>query len=72
MQSKPAAPPSQSIVTCSEKHKEDGRVPVAPLALPSMWEGTKYTVATRPSNWGEVGLELKRMKSLRSPLNLRA
>ena len=46
-------PPSQSIVTSSERHKEDGRIPVAPFAPPSLWEGTTYTVATRPSNRGE-------------------
>ena len=43
-------PTFQSIFTCSERHKEDGMIPVAPLALPSLWEGTTYTVATRPSN----------------------
>ena len=43
-------PTSQSIVTCSERHKEDGRITVLPLAPPSLWEGTTYTVASRPSN----------------------
>ena len=45
-------PLSQSIVTCSERHKENGRITVVPLAPSSLWEGTAYTVATRPSNRG--------------------
>ena len=31
---------------------EDGKIPVVPVAPPSLWEGTTYTVATRPSNRG--------------------
>ena len=47
-------PPSKSIVTCSERQKEDGRIPVVPLALLSLWEGTTYTEATRPNSLGGV------------------
>ena len=46
-------PPSQSIVTCSEGQKEDGRIAVVPLGPPSLWEGTTYTVATLPLIGGE-------------------
>ena len=45
-------PCSQTIVTSSERHEEDRRIPVVPLAPRSMWQGTTYTLATRPENWG--------------------
>ena len=35
-------PPSQSIFTWSERRKEDEKIPVFPLVLPPLWEGTIY------------------------------
>ena len=45
---------NQSIVTCSERHKEDRGIPVVPLALPPLWEVTTYTVALSRPQQGHI------------------
>ena len=64
-------PPSQSIVTCSERNGEDRRILVAPLAPPLILGGYLIHRGHSPKYSG-AGKELKRMNSLLSPLDLKA
>ena len=44
------SPLPRALSPAQENQKKDGW---SPLALPALWEGTLYTVATHPSNRGE-------------------